>query len=80
MFIGGVVYFNTSFIFQVAIKYLAFFSISKGVWSIFSSFALGYYFDWMGAVDLIAGISLILINFNVTQLSRGIRKIFLRTR
>jgi len=72
IFVGGIVFLNTGFIFKTLIRYLAFFSISKGAWSLLSSTAFGYYFDWMGAIDLITGIALVLINFDIALSSYGI--------
>ncbi|MEM5836574.1 MAG: hypothetical protein QW058_02370 [Candidatus Aenigmatarchaeota archaeon] len=42
--------------------YFAYMILVKGIISIFTSFPLGY-FDWMGILDLIAGICLILIAY-----------------
>lgn len=41
---------------------LGFFCMGKGIWSIFSSFAMGYFFEWMGTLDLITGICLYLLS------------------
>ncbi|MCW1296262.1 MAG: hypothetical protein OH319_01110 [Candidatus Parvarchaeota archaeon] len=39
--------------------------IIKGSWSIFSSASVGYYYDWMGFVDMTTGISLLFAYYNV---------------
>lgn len=44
--------------------------IAKGIWSIFSSLHQGFYYDILGAIDLIAGFVLIIINFG-TPVSFG---------
>lgn len=41
--------------------YLALFLIAKGFWSITTSIAGGFYFDFMGGIDLIAGVVLFLM-------------------
>ncbi len=43
--------------------YFAFYSLFKGFFSVLSSFAIGYYTDWMGAVDIITGSVLALLSF-----------------
>lgn len=42
-----------------------FYCIMKGIWSIISSIAASYYFDWMGLTDLLNGICLLLVRFNI---------------
>jgi len=37
----------------------------KGAWSIFSSGSLGYYYDWMGVIDMMSGINLIFIYYKI---------------
>lgn len=46
--------FSNAFIF-----YLGIFTAFKGLFSLVSSFAQGFYFEWIGASDLIAGIMFI---------------------
>lgn len=43
------------------VRLLALFCIGKGIWSIISSVAMGYFTDWMGGIDTIAGICLNLV-------------------
>lgn len=43
------------------IRILTFFCLGKGIWSLLSSFAMGYFTDWMGAIDTLAGICLFLL-------------------
>jgi len=47
------------------VHFFAMYALIKGVWSLMSSFSAGYYFDWMGAVDTITGICLLLTNYNL---------------
>lgn len=44
------------------IKFFVFYSLLKGISSLISSIALSYYYDWMGLIDLLAGIGLFLLN------------------
>lgn len=37
----------------------------KGLFSIFSSFGAGFWFDWMGFVDILTAIALLLFSFGV---------------
>ena len=57
---GGLVYFH-SFPFHQIFIYMSIFYLLKGMWSLVSSLAAGYFYDWMGALDFIAGIALLLI-------------------
>ncbi len=60
VFAGFLVFFHSFPIHNVFI-YLAIFYLLKGIWSIVSSIAYGFFYDWMGALDFIAGIALMLI-------------------
>ena len=44
------------------LKIIGIISIAKGLWSTFSSALFGFFFDWMGWIDTLSGISLILIS------------------
>jgi hypothetical protein len=44
--------------------------LAKGLWSIFSSLSQGFYYDFLGLIDLVAGFILIIINFG-TPVSFG---------
>lgn len=44
------------------LRFLAFFCLGKGIWSLFSCFAMGYFTDWMGGIDTLAGICLFLLS------------------
>jgi hypothetical protein len=46
------------------IIYFAYMILIKGIISVFTSFPLGF-FDWMGILDTLAGIVLILISYGV---------------
>lgn len=48
---GSSMLYNISFLFG----YLIYLNLAKGIWSVITSFAAGYYFDWMGIMDVIAG-------------------------
>lgn len=37
--------------------------ISKGIWSLISSLRVGFYFDVMGLIDLVAAIVILAVNF-----------------
>lgn len=59
---------NHSFLlmFKGIAGYLAIISMGKGAFSFFGSMASGYYFDWMGVIDVIGGIFLFLISIGVS--------------
>jgi hypothetical protein len=40
---------------------MAAYSLFKGIFSLLSSIGIGYYFDWMGIIDMITGIMLLLL-------------------
>jgi hypothetical protein len=42
------------------------FSLLKGSWSILTSLGVGYKLDWMGALDLLAGLCLFLLHKGFT--------------
>jgi hypothetical protein len=44
--------------------YFAYMILVKGILSIFTSFPLGF-FDWMGILDVLAGIIILLISFGI---------------
>lgn len=46
--------------------YIAFYALAKGALSLLASFAVGYYADWMGFTDIIAGAVLALISFGAS--------------
>lgn len=47
-----------NFTFAIALILLA-----KGIWSITSSLAAGFYFDFLGIIDFFAAVVLIVVNF-----------------
>ena len=47
--------------FGIALLLLGILMLVKGAYSFFSAVSSGYWLDWMGAVDMVAGISLMLI-------------------
>ena len=62
--LGGLSVLNASF--SILVGYLAYAHLVKGGFSFIGSILSGYFFDWMGVVDLVGGIVLLLINFHVT--------------
>ncbi|MEM5869561.1 MAG: hypothetical protein QXR09_00060 [Candidatus Aenigmatarchaeota archaeon] len=59
------IYFGPNFpIIGAYTIYFAYMLLVKGILSIFTSFPIGI-FDWMGILDLLAGIVLVLISFGV---------------
>jgi hypothetical protein len=59
---GAVLITNGDFLFFSSIvSYMAAYSLFKGVLFLLSSFGMGYYFDWMSAIDIITGIGLLLL-------------------
>ena len=44
------------------LRILGLISLGKGVWSLFSCIAVGYFFDWMGMLDTLSGIALLLLH------------------
>jgi len=42
--------------------YFAIYSLGKGIVSLLTSIAVGYFFDWMGVIDVITGIALFMIH------------------
>ena len=62
-FLGGAAILSKSF--AILLLYLAYAHLIKGGFSLFGSILSGYFFDWMGALDVIGGIVLILMNFNI---------------
>lgn len=65
---GAVLILNgpKTFLIGSFIIYFAYMLLAKGVISIASSIGSNYYFDWLGVTDVIAGITLILISYNVS--------------
>jgi len=60
-----ILYFGPSFpLIGAYTIYFAYALLIKGTLSVFGSFPLGI-FDWMGILDLLAGLSLLLISFGV---------------
>jgi phosphoglycerol transferase MdoB-like AlkP superfamily enzyme len=61
--LGGLAILNSAF--YVLVLYLAYAHLVKGGFSLFGSILSGHFFDWMGAVDVIAGVVLLLINSHI---------------
>ncbi|MBS3055479.1 MAG: hypothetical protein J4452_03245 [Candidatus Aenigmarchaeota archaeon] len=62
--LGGLAVLDKNF--AVLVAYLAYAHMIKGGFSLFGSLFSGYFFDWMGAIDLIGGIVLLLISFKIS--------------
>lgn len=60
---GGLLFFHPSFLTKV-ILYFAVICLVKGGWSVFTSIISKFYFDFLGFVDLFAGIFLLLLYYN----------------
>jgi len=58
---GGLLLLNLNYY----VNYVAAFMLLKGLFSIISSFGMGYWFDWMGFIDIITSISLFLFSFGL---------------
>jgi len=39
--------------------------ISKGIWSIISSLRAGFYFDFMGLIDIVAAVAILIVNLGI---------------
>jgi uncharacterized membrane protein HdeD (DUF308 family) len=57
---GATIVFNIS----TLATYMMYYCLIKGIWSLISNIAAKYYFDWMGVIDLLAGVTLFLISIN----------------
>ena len=44
------------------LRILGLISLSKGLWSLFSCIVAGYFADWMGMIDTLAGVALLLLH------------------
>ena len=58
---GGLLLFNLNFL----LNYIAIILFFKGFFSIISSLGFGYWWDWMGWVDIITSIALALFSFGL---------------
>lgn len=58
--VGLIVYTGTSFLPHGLLYAIAMIYIGKGLWSFFTSILASYFYDWMGALDFFAGLSLYL--------------------
>ena len=66
--LGAVLILNgpKTFLIGSFIIYFAYMLLIKGLLSVTSSISSNYYFDWLGVTDVIAGIVLILLSYNVS--------------
>jgi hypothetical protein len=58
---GGLLLLNLNFF----LNYIAGIMLLKGAFSILSSLGVGYWFDWMGWIDLIGAAALLLFAFGI---------------
>lgn len=58
--VGFIVYSANSLLPQNVLYAIALIYIGKGLWSFFTSILASYLYDWMGALDFFAGLSLYL--------------------
>jgi len=47
------------------LNYIAGIMLLKGAFSLLSSLGIGYWFDWMGFIDVISGVALLLFAFGI---------------
>jgi uncharacterized membrane protein HdeD (DUF308 family) len=66
IFAGLLIFFRSFPIFEIFL-WLGLVYVLKGIWSMASSAAARYYYDWMGAVDLLVAASLLLIYAGYTS-------------
>jgi len=52
-------------LFSFVFGYLAFMILAKGIISFVTSLGQGYMFDWMGLLDTIVGVSMVLTTFHI---------------
>lgn len=58
---GSLLLLNLNFF----LNYIAGIMILKGAFSLVSSIGVGYWFDWMGFIDVISGVALLLFAFGL---------------
>lgn len=51
------------------IRTLAIIMLFKGIYSITASFSSGYFFEWPGFLDVVAGIALFLLSYDLISVS-----------
>lgn len=62
IFSGLIVFtYSSLLLFHSFVGYMAAYSLFKGVASFLSSIGMGYWFDWMGVIDIITGFMLLLL-------------------
>jgi hypothetical protein len=49
----------------VLVSLFGFIILGKGLWTLFSALSVGNYLEWMGAIDFVGGLSLILVSSNI---------------
>ncbi len=66
--IGLMIAYPTFILFtSIVIFYTSLIYVGKGLWSIFSSLAGGYYYDWMGVLDVVYGAALFAIYSGISN-------------
>lgn len=62
---GIFLFFHPTFWFRLFL-YLGVLSISKGGWSLITAISSHFYFDFLGLLDVIGGLALLLFYYNLT--------------
>jgi hypothetical protein len=65
VFAGVLIISHSFFSLNLIFLYFAYIVGIKGLWSMITSAGMKFYFDFMGFVDVVAGLCLALINFHV---------------
>lgn len=65
VFVGLILAFHPAFISSSIFLYLGVFMLVKGGWSIITGVAQKFYFDFLGAIDVFAGVMLLLISYGI---------------
>ncbi|NPA38372.1 MAG: hypothetical protein GXN99_01095 [Candidatus Nanohaloarchaeota archaeon] len=63
--ITGLLYFYDKSVSSILLIGLLWFHLIKGVLSLLGSISSGYFFDWMGTIDLLAGIAVLIRGSNI---------------
>ena len=57
----AIIYPGSFFFAEIILFYFALFQGGKGIWTVLTSFASGFYFELLGAIDVISGVALFAI-------------------
>jgi len=75
IFSGILLYFHPDWL--KLLFYFAFLCLAKGGWSLIAAFSSRFYFDFLGLLDILAGIFLLLLYYKITAPFLGIVGIML---